>query len=88
MKNKIIIFFIFSNFSLFPREEMKYNSNNRKTVILIASNSAVHVNFAWSAALLLIRINVLEKANLEEKVSKHMDILELVAASPPPTLLI
>ena len=27
MKNKIIIFFIFSNFSLFPQEEMKYNSN-------------------------------------------------------------
>ena len=46
-------------------------SNNRNSVILINSNSKVHVIFTSTAELLLIRITVMEKTQIDHTVSKN-----------------
>ena len=62
------------------------HSNNRNTVILINSNSKIHVIFTSTAELLLFRITVMEKTQMDHTVSKTIYIIELAAAKPPPTL--
>ena len=55
------------------------------TMILNNSNSTVRVIFTSIAALLIIKIAVLEKARKDQKVSNKMHILESAVASPLPT---
>ena len=63
-----------------------YPLDNRNTVIPINSNSKMHVIFTSTAELMLIRITVMEKTQMDHIVSEKMHILELAAASPPPPL--